>query len=201
MGWPDEDESDMICDEKKQTGSVLVADGDNHLGNQFSAMIGVGYDVAVACNGEEALDLCLKGSFDIVFTALKMPGVDGLTLSLQVKATSLNTPVVLILDEHHENSMNRIKVGRIDCVMWKPLKSGEIQETVQYFVTNCVRVHAKSGPLIDEFWDLPLQCHVTAGGKTRDNSLNNRNDSNNWLLACEQDHRKKGDPERWTLNL
>ena len=124
----------MICDGKKQKDSVLVADGDNHLRKQLSAMIDrMGYDVVVASNGEEALDLFLKRSFDIVFTALKMPGMDGLTLSLQVKATSLNTPVVLILDEHLENIMNRIKAGRIDCVMWKPLRSGEIQKTVQYF--------------------------------------------------------------------
>ena len=129
----------MICDGKKQKDSVLVADGDKHLRKQLAAMINsMGYDVVVASNGEEALDLFLKRSFDIVFTALKMPGMDGLTLSLQVKATSLNTPVVLILDEHEylENIMNRIKAGRIDCVLSKPLSFGEIQKTVQYFVTN-----------------------------------------------------------------
>ena len=87
-------------------------------------------------NGEEALDLFLKRSFDLVFAALKMPGIDGLTLSLQVKATSLNTPVVLMLDENTENAMSRIKAGRIDCVISKPLKFEEIQKTVQYFF-NC----------------------------------------------------------------
>jgi len=137
MGWPDEDESDMICDEKKQTGSVLVADGDNHIRKRISAMIDrMGYDVVVASNGEEAFNQVLKRSFDIVFTVLKMPGMDGLTLSLQVKSTSLNTPVVLILDEHLESIMNRIKAGRIDCVMSKPLRSEEIQKSVEYFVTN-----------------------------------------------------------------
>jgi DNA-binding NtrC family response regulator len=135
----------MICDGKKQKGSVLVADGDRHFGNQLLAMIdGMGYDVVVARNGEKALDLFLKGSFDIVFTALKMPGMDGLTLSLQVKATSLNTPVVLILDDHLENIMNRIKAGQIDCVMSKPLSFGEIQKTAQYFETNSSRVQGSA---------------------------------------------------------
>ncbi len=133
----------MICDGKKQKDSVLVAEGDNHVGKQLSAMIdSMGYDVVVASNGEEALDLVLKRSFDTVFTALKMLGMDGLTLSLQVKATSLNTPVVLILDEHLENIMNRIKAGRIDCVMSKPLRSEEIQKTVQYFLTNRSQVQS-----------------------------------------------------------
>jgi FixJ family two-component response regulator len=62
-----------------------------------------------------------------------MPGMDALTLSLQVKASSLNTPVLLILDENIENAMSRIKAGRIDCVMSKPLRSAEIQKVVQYF--------------------------------------------------------------------
>jgi DNA-binding NtrC family response regulator len=137
MNFPDDDESDMIYDGKNRKGSILVADSDNHIRNKLSAITaGMGNDVVIARNGEEALDLFLKRSFDFVFTALKIPGMDGLTLSLQVKATSLNTPVVLILDEHLENIMNRIKAGRIDCVMLKPLKSGEIQKTVQYFVTN-----------------------------------------------------------------
>ncbi|MEE4262178.1 MAG: response regulator [Desulfobacteraceae bacterium] len=127
----------MIFNGKKQKGSVLVADGYNHLGKQLSAMIdSMGYDVVVASNGEEALDLCLKRSFDIVFTVLKMPGMDGLTLSLQVKTSSLNTPVVLILDEHLEYFMNRIKTGRIDCVLSKSLSFGEIQKTIQHFETN-----------------------------------------------------------------
>ena len=127
----------MICDGKNRKGSVLVADGDNQIRKQLSAILdGMKYDVVVAGNGERALDLFIKRSFDIVFTALKMPGMDGLTLSLQVKATSLNTPVVLILDEHLENIMNRIKAGRIDCVMFKPLRSGEIQKTVQYFLRH-----------------------------------------------------------------
>ena len=134
MNLPDDDERDMICNGKNRKGLVLVADGDNHIRDKLSAITDkMGYDVVVAKNGEEALDLFLKRSFDLVFAALKMPGIDGLTLSLQVKATSLNTPVVLILDENLENIMNRIKAGRIDCIMSKPLEIEAIQKTVRYF--------------------------------------------------------------------
>jgi DNA-binding NtrC family response regulator len=147
MDLPDNDENDMICESQNRKGSVLVADGDNHISDTLSAVMDrMGYDVAVSNNGEEALDLFLKSSFDIVFTVLKMPGMDGLTLSLQVKATSLNTPVVLILDDHLKSIMNRIKAGRIDCVMSKPLSFGEIQKAVQYFETNRSRVSGSAQP-------------------------------------------------------
>jgi DNA-binding NtrC family response regulator len=135
MGLPDEDKNDMIGDGKKQKGSILVAIGDKQLRKKLSAIVDrMGYSVVVAGNGESALDLFIKRSFDIVFAALKMSGMDGLTLSLQVKATSLNTPVVLILDEHLEYFMNRIKAGRIDCVVSKPLRNREIQKAVQCFL-------------------------------------------------------------------
>ena len=58
MDLPADDESDMISDGKKQKDSVLVAVGENHLGKKLAAMIDrMGYDVVVASNGEEALDL------------------------------------------------------------------------------------------------------------------------------------------------
>jgi DNA-binding NtrC family response regulator len=124
----------MIDDGKKEKGSILVAIGDKQLRKKLSAIVDrMGYNVVGTGNGESALDLFIKRSFDIVFTALKMPGMDGLTFSLQVKASSLNTPVVLILDEHLEYFMNRIKAGRIDCVVSKPLRNKEIQKTVQCF--------------------------------------------------------------------
>jgi DNA-binding NtrC family response regulator len=65
----------MIGDGKKQKGSVLVADGDKHLRKQLSIILNrMGYNVVVTGKGESALDLFIKRSFDIVFTALKMPG-------------------------------------------------------------------------------------------------------------------------------
>jgi DNA-binding NtrC family response regulator len=135
MDLPSVDIADFNYGRQSVNGSVLVADGDKQLRKQLSIMSDkMGYDVVVRGNGESALDLFIKRSFDVVFTALKMPGMDGLTLSLQVKASSLNTPVVLILDEHLEYFMNRIKTGRIDCVVSKPLRNREIQKVVQYFV-------------------------------------------------------------------
>jgi DNA-binding response OmpR family regulator len=137
MGLPSIDIADFNYGRQSVNGSVLVADGDKQLGKQLSIVSDkMGYDVVVRGNGERALDLFIERSFDVVFTALKMPGMDGLTLSLQVKASSLNSPVVLILDEHLEYFMNRIKAGRIDCAVSKPLSFGEIQKMAQYFVAN-----------------------------------------------------------------
>jgi hypothetical protein len=52
--------------------------------------------------------------------------------SLQVKANSLNTPVVLVLDENLKNIAYRTRAGRIDFILFKPLKIKEVQKTLQY---------------------------------------------------------------------
>ncbi|MEJ2166905.1 MAG: response regulator, partial [Desulfobacterales bacterium] len=129
-GLPAVDKLDIIIGSQKRNGSVLVASGDKYIREQLAAILErMGYDVVVSGNGEEALNQFLN-----VFTELKMPGMDGLTLSLQIKASSLNTPVVLILNEYMENFMNRIKAGRIDCVIFKPLGFREIRKVVQYYL-------------------------------------------------------------------
>ena len=113
---PPADKGDRIFDRPSIEASLLVADDDPKTRKQFLAILDrTEFDGVVAGNGQEAIDQFLKNSFDIVFTALKVPGMDGLTVSLQVKAASLNTPVVLMLDDHLENIMSRIKAGRIDC--------------------------------------------------------------------------------------
>jgi CheY-like chemotaxis protein len=84
MDLPDDGEANIICENQNRKVSVLVADGDDHTRNELTAITDkMGYAVAVANNDEEALDLFLKRSLDLVFTALKMPGMDGLTLRKQ----------------------------------------------------------------------------------------------------------------------
>jgi len=52
---------------------------------------------------------------------------------LALAIVHLNTPVVLILDDHQENILIKIKAGRIDCVIFKPFGLEDIQKAVQYF--------------------------------------------------------------------
>jgi len=49
MNLLDDDEADMICDGRNRKGSILVADGDNHIRNKLSAITDrIGCDVVVA---------------------------------------------------------------------------------------------------------------------------------------------------------
>jgi DNA-binding response OmpR family regulator len=60
------------------------------------ALCAAGYDVALAADGQIALDLCAERRFDVVVSDVNMPKVDGLTLLHRLKNLSPSTDVVLM---------------------------------------------------------------------------------------------------------
>ena len=55
-----------------------------------------GYEVTPVSNGEDALALLQKESFDIVLLDEMMPGLDGLSTLEQLKQRDPNIPVIMI---------------------------------------------------------------------------------------------------------
>jgi CheY-like chemotaxis protein len=110
---------------------ILVVDDDKAIRDIISDVLSfMGFTVAVARSGNEGLDLFLKEPFDLVFTDLRMPGMDGWDLAFHVKSRAPNTPVVLITGQQKEEVMEIDKRDRVDFVMFKPFKLKEMQKTV-----------------------------------------------------------------------
>lgn len=55
-----------------------------------------GWDISVAESGEKALDILRSRKFDLVLTDLKMPAMDGLTLTTEVRENYPELPVVIM---------------------------------------------------------------------------------------------------------
>ena len=76
---------------------VLVIDDDAVVGRSFDRVLtGKGYEVSTALSGEEALKTMNEADFDVVFTDIKMPGMDGLEVAERIRARCPWTPVVVI---------------------------------------------------------------------------------------------------------
>jgi len=76
---------------------VLVVDDDPVVGQSFNRVLtGKGYAVITAANGEEALAKLKDEQYDLVYTDLRMPGMDGLEVCRRLRAQGSATPVLVL---------------------------------------------------------------------------------------------------------
>ena len=76
---------------------ILVVDDNRDIRNALSHMLRfMGFEVALAGNGIEALAAFVESSFDLVVTDLQMPAMDGSKLAQLVKERSPRTPVTRV---------------------------------------------------------------------------------------------------------
>ncbi|MBN2033629.1 MAG: response regulator [Deltaproteobacteria bacterium] len=106
-----------------------------------SFLVFMGFEVALACNGIEALALFFERSFDLVLTDLQMPAMDGLTLASHIKERSPSTPVILVTGCDRQTVRNKVEKGPVDSVIFKPFRLDDLQRTVQGALASREREH------------------------------------------------------------
>ena len=87
---------------------LIVRDGIKRIINDVSDM----NIVAEASNGQEAINLVLKNTYDLILLDISMPGQNGLQILKQIKKQNKNIPI-LMLSMHSERqyAMRSIKAG------------------------------------------------------------------------------------------
>ncbi len=89
------------------------------------------YNVLLASNGQEALDIVRRKGVNIILTDMKMPEKDGLSLLHDVKAFAPDIPVILITAYGTiESAVKAMKEGAYDYIL-KPLKMDEIEVVIE----------------------------------------------------------------------
>jgi DNA-binding NtrC family response regulator len=107
--------------------SILLIDDEPLIRlSMTDALKAVGYAVRAASTGHEGLDLLNQGSFDIVITDLRLPGVDGLDLLQACKQRAPRTEVILITAHGSvEAAVEAMKRGAYDFIT-KPFSMEEL---------------------------------------------------------------------------
>ncbi|WP_438016703.1 response regulator [Sorangium sp. So ce315] len=115
--------------ETPRPGLVLIADdGSDNLEVLSSALISDGLDVAVACDGEEAVELAGKAQPDLILLDALMPGVSGFEACRQIKANPATQGIPVIFMTALAEAKFRIRgfhVGAVDYVI-KPFEETEL---------------------------------------------------------------------------
>lgn len=101
---------------------VLVIDDDAVVGRSFDRVLTEkGYEVDTALNGEEALRDIEAHHYDVVFTDIKMPGMDGIEVARHIKERCPWTPIVVITGYGTEENEARASVLGVSGFVRKPL--------------------------------------------------------------------------------
>ncbi len=87
------------------------------------------HDVAVAYDGRTALDLASKQNFDLVVLDWMLPGLDGLTVCEQIRATS-DVPIIMLTARVQESDKLLGLTSGADDYLTKPFSPRELAARV-----------------------------------------------------------------------
>lgn len=89
-----------------QAGRILIVEDDTDLNDAYKTILSsVGYDVATALNGQEALDVIAKiDEPDVIFVDLRMPVMDGIEFLKNYKVDDHPNTTVVVFSNYDAQS-------------------------------------------------------------------------------------------------
>jgi two-component system response regulator PilR (NtrC family) len=111
----------------ERAGSVLVVDDEEIMREILEALLTPGgYDVRVAANGAEGLELARAMPFDAAVVDVMMPGMDGLAVLDELKKIDDDIAVVMVTAYASvDTAVDAMKRGALDYIT-KPFKNDEV---------------------------------------------------------------------------
>ncbi len=111
---------------EKKASILWVDDEIDLLKSQIMFLEERGYRVKPVANGEDAVSMIGRESFDLVFLDQMMPGMDGLTTLVRIKQVRPSVPVVMITKVEEEDLIDEALRKRIDDFLLKPVNPVQI---------------------------------------------------------------------------
>jgi CheY-like chemotaxis protein len=118
---------------------VLVVDDDPVVGKSFNRVLSQkGYVVITAANAQEALSKVQEGEYDVVFTDIKMPGMNGIELTERLRIERPWTPVVIVTGFGSKINQDRAAAAGVSSFLQKPLSPEMIEESLTKALLDAV---------------------------------------------------------------
>ncbi len=110
---------------------VLVVDDQESMRILLQDLLeAIGYGVALAGGGQQALQLLSSDSFDLVLSDLNMPGMDGTALLKEIKKRYPELPVVIITGYGTFHTEKRVMREGASGYISKPCTLAKIEKTL-----------------------------------------------------------------------
>ncbi len=109
---------------------LIIDDDANTLASVSRAFRLAGHEATVCDNPVRALDILKEQKFDLIFSDVVMPVMDGLKLLEAIRGAGITTPVVMMSGQAHiEMAVKATKLGALD-FLEKPLSTDKLLLTV-----------------------------------------------------------------------
>ena len=118
-------------DKLKKDISILVAE-DNIINQKVAQNIfkKLGYEIDIAKNGEEAINMVLNNGYDVVFMDLLMPIKNGIEATSEIRKKGIKIPIVaMTADTTEDDKKKAISVGMNE-IIYKPAKMDVVKRTL-----------------------------------------------------------------------
>ena len=128
--------SQKAIQEKKDL-SILIAE-DNIINQKVAKTIfkKLGFDIDIANNGVEAVDMANSGKYDIIFMDIMMPEKDGIEATIELREQGFKIPIVaMTADASEANKNHAISIG-MDEYVTKPVKSAALKNVLVKYFSN-----------------------------------------------------------------
>jgi two-component system, OmpR family, response regulator len=120
---------------------ILLAEDDNNLGSLLkNYLTAKNYETILSVNGNEALDLFIKESFNLCILDIMMPEMDGLTLSNKIRKISPNIPIIFLTAKNQkEDILEGFKSGADDYIT-KPFSMEELLYRIEAILRRTTNI-------------------------------------------------------------
>ena len=111
-----------------------------------------GYDVTTAQSGAEGLLRIAENLPDLVISDIRMPGMDGYTLTRQLRSTPRTDLIPIVFLTAKDQTSDRIEGFRsgVDVYITKPFEPDELLAVVANIIARVQRTHAEIAQLVGQ---------------------------------------------------
>ncbi len=101
-----------------------------------SALTREGYDVIVACDGQDALTKLDGSKIHLIISDINMPNMDGLTFIKAAKKLPAYrfTPIIMLTTETQEEKMNEGKAAGVKAWVVKPFQPAQLLAAIAQLI-------------------------------------------------------------------
>lgn len=102
-------------------------------------LLGKGYSVDTAVNGQDALDRLARQTYDIIIMDIILPQIGGFHLARQIRKhpNTKNIPIIAMSAFLNDEDLDNSNIREMNAFLSKPFKPDELQEVIVRLTSGC----------------------------------------------------------------